>query len=151
MCFYMVLDTLRRSASARRLPLCLSGHNCKWSARRMQSRARSSYTEPQPTLAEHFPNALQRYNIFHLLPNYGHRFGAIFSTNLTNWCFQHRVCSRSAELMRAWFCTRLIAVFERTVISRPRIRNFRAFEITFHCWRSTSAFSVMSHCNNVTL
>ena len=30
---------------------------------RTQSRARSSFAEPQPTLAEHFPNALQRYEI----------------------------------------------------------------------------------------
>ena len=33
---------------------------CKGSARRMQSRARSSYAEPQPSLAVHL-NALQRY------------------------------------------------------------------------------------------
>ena len=51
---------------------------------RTQSRARSSYAEPQPTLAEHFPNALQRYDIFSALPNFALRFGAIFSTNSTN-------------------------------------------------------------------
>ena len=124
--------------------------HCKGGARRMQSRARSSYTEPQPTLAEHFPNALQRYNIFRALPNFEHRFGAIFSTNLPNWCFQHRRCSCSAKLMQAWLCTRLIASFERTVaraclacyrrdarISSPRIRNFRVCEITFRRQRST--------------
>jgi len=33
----------------------------KGSARRMQSRARSSYAEPQPSLAVHL-NALQRYD-----------------------------------------------------------------------------------------
>ena len=30
------------------------------------------------------PNALQRYNIFLLVPNFGRLIGAIFSTNLTN-------------------------------------------------------------------
>ena len=44
----------------------------KGGARRTQSRARSSYAEPQPTLAEHFPNALQRYNIFRQVPNFGY-------------------------------------------------------------------------------
>ena len=56
----------------------------KGGARRTQSRARSSYAEPQPTLAEHFPNALQRYNIFRAIPNFGHRFGAVFSTKSLN-------------------------------------------------------------------
>ena len=51
---------------------------------RMQSRARSSYAEPQPTLAEHFPNALQRYNIFRAIPNFGHLFDIIFSTKSLN-------------------------------------------------------------------
>ena len=45
------------------------GWRCKWSARRMQSWARSSYAEPQPSLAMH-PNALQRYALFPTPPNF---------------------------------------------------------------------------------
>ena len=112
---FMVLDSLcgwlHRAAD---IPLCVSHFEC----------------------APVFWLTMQRYNIFRAIPNFGHRFGAIFSTNLTNWCFQHRVCSRSAELMRAWLCTRLIAVFERTVIHDARIRNFRPSCITFRRFRA---------------
>ena len=44
----------------------------KGSARRMQSRARSSYAEPQPSLAVHL-NALQRYDNNLAPPNIGPR------------------------------------------------------------------------------
>ena len=46
--------------------------------------SRSPHSQSKPTLAEHFPNALQRYDIFSALPNFAPRFGAIFSTNSTN-------------------------------------------------------------------
>ncbi len=49
---------------------------------RMQSRARSSYAEPQPTLAEHFPNALQRYNIFRTLPNFDPPIDVILTSKM---------------------------------------------------------------------
>ena len=41
-----------------------------------------------------------------------------------------------AELMRAWFRSRLIASFERNVIHDPRIRNFRVSKITFRRLRA---------------
>ena len=47
----------------------------------MQSRARSSYAEPQPSLAVTSSMQQQRYDIFALPPNFAPRFGAIFSTN----------------------------------------------------------------------
>ena len=129
-------DQLHRVADIPLVSLMID--NDKWSARWMQSWARSSYAEPQPSLVLATSCLrVQRYNIFRAIPNFGHRFGAIFSTNLTNWCFQHRRCSCSAKLMQAWLCTRLIALFERTVISWSRCRNFRVCEITFRRQRST--------------
>ena len=52
---------------------------------RMQRQARLAFAKPQPTLAEHFPNALQRYEIYRALPNFDPRFGAIFCTKLPNF------------------------------------------------------------------
>ncbi len=82
--FHGIRLNLRLTTSGSRLPLFLSGQ-CKGGARRTQSRARSNYAEPQPTLAEHFPNALQRYNIFRHIPNFRPRFRAISNTNSLNF------------------------------------------------------------------
>ncbi len=81
--FHSIRLPVQPATSGGRLPPFLSGR-CKGGARRTQSLhacseglkntepARSSYAEPQPTLAEHFPNALQRYNIFRQIPIFGH-------------------------------------------------------------------------------
>ena len=53
----------------------------------------------------------------------------------------HRGCSRSAELMQAWLCSRLIASFKRflrAVFPMPRSRNFRASKITSRRQRAGS-------------
>ena len=42
------------------------------------------FSEPQPTLAEHFPNALQRYKIFLTFPNILPTFFKIFRIFLSN-------------------------------------------------------------------
>ena len=103
-----------------------------------------------------FFSTLQRYNIFRAPPNFRSPIEAIFSTKSLNWCFQYRACLRSAEFMRAWLCTRLIAALKQTVaraclacyrrdarISRPRFRKNRAPKITF------AAFRAHLLCHNV--
>ena len=148
----MVLDLtcgqLHRVAD---IPLCVSHFECApvfWLTSSISVATRPFESELSWLSLLH-RLTMQRYNIFRAIPNFTPRFGAIFSTNLTNWCFQHRRCSCSAKLMQAWLCTRLIASFERTVISSPRIRNFRPSKITFRRWRSMLRASFYSHNRHI--
>lgn len=79
----MVLESLRPTTSGGRHPACVirSFDNARVVQERMQRQARLAFAEPQPTLAEHFPNALQRYEIYRALPNFDPRFGAILMRN----------------------------------------------------------------------
>ena len=109
----MVLDTLRRSASARRLPLCVSLHrpaayrfvSLIMSARRLLI---------DNAKVQHFSCDSKFYP-------------SIWGS------FQHEFDE-----------------FERTVISRPQIRNFRASKITFRRFRAGWGIS-LPHRHFVTL
>ena len=151
MCFYIVLDSL--AASCIGWPTsrfyCLSWLTLQgWCKANAEPSSLELYWAAAFTRTRNFLFASTKVQHFSCASKF---YPSIWgdSTNLTNWCFQHRRCSCSAKLMQAWLCTRLIASFERTVIHDARIRNFRPSKITFRRWRSRLRASFYSHNRHI--
>ena len=112
----MVLESLRPATSGGRIPLVsLMIDNDKGGARRTQSRARSSYAEPQPSLVLAARLAAWLAKNFLFASTKVQHFSCASKFRASIWGdFQHE-----------------FAEFERTVIHDARIRNFLPSKITF--------------------
>ena len=136
----MVLDSVRPTTSGGRFPLVMSfmiddarvvqGERRAELARAMLSR--SPHSQSISLMLCKGTTFFLRFQIFALdLGRFSARIDEI----------SHRGCSRSAELMQAWLCSRLIASlkrFLRAVFPMPRSRNFRALKITSRRQRAGS-------------
>jgi len=83
---------------------------------------------------------IQRYNIPLAIPNIAPQFGAILMKKTSKSLTLGRTHASMALLSLNRDFQHKLGEFEGPVISRPQIRIFRAFEITFRRCRAVGGF-----------